>query len=741
MPKDLAKEDIAVEDGQYVLRSQDKEEQKRNDLTIDDVPSYRIRLKLDDGQKNRLKTQFQEEFRALLTERQSLGLTSKWATLDNQYDGVLKKNSKLTFNLHSHQSKIKTDAIVRALNEAFLDSQPMVDVSPRPEFWKEEDKSGEDVCEKQQQFIQYEMEENIKPSADITRVALCAVKKFVGIMKLEWCYEKEKRKREETYIGENTETGEVDPVGQPITENNALKEFESNYPNWEERGYKSYHDKIANGGTVNLVVEYLDTIQNSAKWRHVSVEDFYVRNSTFYNDGLKKAHLVVERDTMTYWELLKKEKNEEFENIDSICQMYPDASMSEGGTKLDYKNNDFPVLEATMYFRLDENDEEETKIKAWFAEIDSEMEKQTTSNRYELFGAILYPYYGFDIDYKAFYVKLNNDGFYGGGKSVMWDLKDSNIAQDALLNLSLHSMYIRNILTPIVKEGSELEAMFIENRWQDGRPLPVDATTENVNDAMAFVEYPQINLQDFLALGAQMQKIDSGVTGITDSAATGRSDPTDPHAPASKTIALLNQSGINIKDYIRTFLPAFNDIVGDTLQLYYQMSQEGKKFRVSYKSRKVTGEDAFAAISRDEMIARTNIQARASSFAFDKVKQAQENMMALQTIGASPVGATQPEAYYKALVLAIGAISPMWKNFTEVDMLSPSDFQKKQMAVAMQAVAKMLELRATQAQVVGGTPPPLNPQEAGAAVTQAQAEAANPALAQHVQEQQQKGKK
>lgn len=738
MPKDLSKDNIAEEEGQYVLRPQDKEELKRNDLSIDDVPSYRVRIKLDDSQRDRLTQQFKEEFRALLAERNNLGLPAKWAALDRQYDGVLKKNAMLSFNLHTHQSKIKTDAIVRALNEAFLDSNPMVDVSPRPEFWKEQEKDGDDVCDRQQQFIQYEMEENIKPSADITRVGLCAVKKFVGIMKLEWCYEKEPRKREETYVGNNEIVG-VDGQGQAVVENKALKEFESNYPNWEERGYARYHDKIANGGTVNLVVEYLDTICNSAKWRHVSIEDFYVRNSTFYNEGLKKAHLVVERDTMTYWELMKKERNEEFDDVDSICQMYPTASMSEGGSKIDYKNNDYPVLEATMYFKLDEEDKEETKIKAWFAEIDSEEEKTTDGQRYELYGAILYPYYGFDIDYKAFYVKLNNDGFYGGAKSVMNDLKDSNIAQDAILNLALHSMYIRNILTPIVKEGSEIEAMFIEQRWQDGRPLVVDAMTEKVEDAMAFVQYPQINLQDFIVLGQQMQKIDSDVSGIS-GLMTGRESASDPHAPAAKTIALLNVSGINIKDYIRTFLPAFNDMVADTLQLYYQMNQEGKKFRVSYKSRKVTGKDAFNSISRDEMVAKTNIQARASAFAFDKSQEKNENLMAYKMVASSPIAATQPEAYYRAFKLALASISPAWKNFTEVDMLSPTDFQQKQMQVAMQALQGLLEQQFAVAQATGAKPVMPSAQEAAGTITDAQMQAANPAIAQKAQEQAAKGK-
>lgn len=734
MPKDLEKEDLAELPGQYAIRPQTPKEEARNEATQDDIPNYKIRIDLNADQQGRLESQFKEEFDALVAERASLGLPSKWESLDRQYDGELRKNSKLTFNLHTHQSKIKTDAIVRALNEAFLDSDPMVDVSPRPEQWREQDKDGKDICEAQQQFLQYEVQENIQPQADLTRIALCAVKKFVGIGKLEWCYEKEKRRREEVYSGENEIV--YGPNGQPQgVQNKALKEFVGNYPDAQQR-YPNIFKKISEGKTVRLVVEYLDTVQNSAKLRHVSVEDFYVKNSTFYYDGLKKAHLVVERQTKTWWELQKKVANEEFDAqaVENLEATYTGHAPAQSTTKQTARTRDYSILEATTYLLMDEDDEEETKIKAWFAETG---EKET---KYVFLGAILYPYYGFDVDYIPFYVKLNNDGFYGAAKSVMGDLRDSNIAQDVLLNLALHSIYIRNVLTPIVAEGSEISAAFIENRWQDGKPIEVDAMTEDVSKAIDFVEYPQINLQDFVVLDAQLKRQDGDVTGVS-SLMTGRESPSDPHSPAAKTIALLNQSGISVKDYIRTFLPGFNTFVSNLLQIYYQMSQEGRPFQIGQRSKAVTGNnEIFNTITRDQMAARTNIQARASAFAFDKAMEKQENLAAFQLFASTPEAATQPEAHYKALKTVLKSWSPTWNNFAENDLMSTDDFNKKQMAVAMQAVATILANQQQQAKVTGIPAELPKPEQLGAAVTQAQVAAANPKIAQGLQKEVEKNK-
>jgi hypothetical protein len=718
--KQPSREKLAEQDGQYLIRTQTPEEAKRNDNS-EDTPAYKVRLSLSKEQQDRLVNQFKEEFDALLAERSQLGLTSKWKEKDNQYDGILRANSKLAFNLHTHQSKIKSNAIVRALNEAFLDSDPIVDVTPRPSELKREAKTEDEVCERQQQFVEFAMDEEIKPEHDISQTNICAVNKFVGIIKLEYLYEKETRRREEVYEGKNEVKG-TDPQGNPIIENEALKEFEANYPNWEERGYASYRNRIADGKKVSLVVEYLDTISNNPKFTNVPIENFFVKNSTNGYAGLCKAHLIGELQKLTWYELKKKEKEDEFINVDKIKDMPLNGDEKAGGeTKETYRTRDYDIIEATTYFAMNEDDDE-IKVKVWFAPKSEEM------HEFIFLGAINYPWYGYDSDYVPFYVKLNNDGFYGGCKSVLDDLKDSNIAQDAILNLSLHSMYVRNILTPIVKEGSDLETLFLENRWTDGKPLAVDALTEDVKDAMAFVQYPQINLQDFVVLGQQLKKIDGDVTGVSD-LMTGRESPTDPRAPASKTIALLNQSGVNIKDYIRCYLPSFNTLVGMVLQLYYQMNQGGKKFKVGIKSQEVTGAEIFNTITRDQMVARTNIQARAASFAFDKINEKSENLAAMNMVATSPVASMQPELYYKALKITLKSWNSTWKNFAETDLMSPEQFSQKQMQTAMQAVAMYFEKMKQNEQVTGVAQPP-NMQDIAQQVTGAQAAAANPKVAE-----------
>lgn len=737
--KEIDNKELSKKEGQYFIRSQDKKEEERNESTIDDIPTYKIKLDLTEEQKSNLCEQFENEFDALKEERETLGLPAKWASLDRQYDGIINKNVKLNFNLHIHQSKIKADAIARALNEAFLDSQPMIDVSPRPEQWKEQENSDVDICEIQQQFISYEMEENVKPSQDLELIGLCAVKKFVGIGKLEWAYDKERRRREEVYEGKNEAV--LDDNGQPIItngipniENLALKEFVNNYPNWKSRGYSNFYNRIAAGKTVRIVVEYFDTLVNCAKQKHVSIENFYVKNSTNYYEGLKKAHLIVERDSMTWYELEKKAANDEFDK-DAVEDLKSDHSSSNnknitGSSKQKYYTKDYDILEATTYIRLNTEDEEETKIKAWFAEIGTEKTK------YAFLGAIIYPYYGFDIDYIPYYVKLNNDGFYGDAKSVMADVKDSNIAQDVLINLALHSMYIRNLLTPIIPSGSDIAATFIENRFQDGKPLEVDMVGDDINKAIGFVQYPPINLGDFINLGTVLQRNDDSVTGVNPGT-SGRENPSDPHAPAAKTIALLNQSSINIKDYIRNFLPSFNIFVGNVLQLYYQMSAEGRKFRINWATKKVTGKNPFLMISRDQMIARTNIQSRASAFCFDKAMEKQEATIAFQGLISNPIIQTMPDIMYKALKIWLKKQGNEWYNFAEVDLMNQEQFKEKQMESAMSALAMYMQQQNHMTQITGQQPQ-YDMQAISQAITKQQMLDNNPSLAAKDKEQQQK---
>ena len=441
---------------------------------------------------------------------------------------------------------------------------------------------------------------------------------------------------------------------------------------------------------------------------------------------------------MTWYDLQKKVKNEEFD-AEAVEMLGNDTSAgninknSTGTTKQTKRTKDYDILEATTYFLMEEDDEEETKIKAWFAE------SGTDGAKYTFLGAIIYPYYGFDIDYIPYYVKLNNDGFYGDAKSIMLDLKDSNIAQDVLVNLLLEGYYNRTILTPIVPSGSDIAATFIENRWSNGRPIEVDMVGDDINKAIGFVQYPQMDVNGGINLINIQQRNDDAVSGINPGT-SGRENPSDPHAPASKTIALLNQSSINIKDYIRNFLPSFNVFVGNVLQLCYQMSSEGRRFRVNWASKRVTGSTPFTMITRDQMVAKTNIQSRAAAFAFDKVMEKQEATVAYQGIMQNPIILTMPDVQYRAFKIWLKKQGNEWYNFSEDDLPSMEEFQKKMEKSAIKALAQYVKQVNQQSQITGQKPQ-YNLQDLTQQISKQQMLDNNPPLAAAQAKQEQKGQK
>ena len=683
-------QELEIKKGEsYALRKQTSEEIEAQE-EVEAIPEYRVKLDLSKQEEEDFIDQVWDEFDALVKEREELKLEDKWDELDRQYDGELKSNEFLAFNLHVQQSKIKVDAITRALNEAFLDSDPMFDISPRPDTAR---KDGYEVAEQQQQFLDFAVDEEICPEIALTKINKCAVTKFVGIGKLSWEYLAEKRRREESYEGNAVPIG-VTKDNQIITKNEGLEKFLKNYPEGLKK-HKAIIRELLAKKKVSLVVKYEDVVSNNPVLKDIQLKNFYVRNTCEYWEGLKTEHCIVERQNFSYWELKKKEANGELEDVDRLFMGNEEGQEGEGEYEDDYMTATYDVLEVTTYRKMQETDEEEVKVKAWFGE-----------KKKIYLGGEIYPYYGFDTDYIPFYVKLNEDGFYGGAKSVMLDLRDSNIAQDVLLNLLLHGMYIRNMVTPIAKEGSEIEDMFLgEQKFISGKPLIVDAMTEDVRKEVGFVNWPNMDSRGALTLIEKLKRIDSDVSRVSD-LTSGQESALDPTAPAAKTIALLEQSGVGIRDYIRTYLPSFNVLAFMVLQLYYQMSDEDKQFKVVSKSKKVTGDNPFKTISREDMIVKTNIQSRAAAFVFDKMNEKREALAAYQVVEENSYAKQLPNLRYKALKVLLETMGSRWKTIVETDLPTPQEFEEDMELAAMKAIQTLMQMAKKQGETSGVDPKP-----------------------------------
>lgn len=691
------------------ITPQDKKEEQN------DIPQYLSKLELKKDDQNRIIEEICKELDEIDLERKADGMEEHWDEMDNLYNGKLRESEDQQFNLSKRTAKIKTQAIVRAAGEAFFESDPRFSITPRPEF---DLKDGAQVTEKQENFLDYKFDEVIPLEAPLMKTILSAVTKGTGILKLFWETRRCSKKREETYVGKNepvldprTNQPVLGQDGMPVVKNEALQNFVRNYPTAQDPGskYHPYFLELQRGKTINIVVKYKAIEYSDPMPRYVNRKDFYCRKADEGYMGLCRSRFHGEKISYSWWDLKKMEQeNEHFYNIDELIYEN-DEDKAENKPKINYDHKDYDIHECVYWTKLKDSDKEETRCTFW-----------VERKRKIMIGSISYPFYDVDSYYIPFHVKEERAGFDQPG--VAEDLKDTCIAEDAILNFTLEGWWATNQVTPITMEGSEIESQFLEKRWGHGVPLTLktgETPPRFLNEFMKPMDAGNgINLIQYLIQG---QDDVSGVSSLL----SGRESPVDPTAPAAKTLALLERSGINIKAYIRVLVKSFNLIPQISLMYYDQMNSEGVKYRIRETAEQVTGANPFGVISKAELRAKTTIQSQASAFNFNKNNEKREDLALFSTVRTEPLIARNPKAVYELLKNLIKGWSPKWKN--RIDKVLPSfeDFQREQSQMAVQAVAQYVQGALKQSQVTG-VPPQFDMKQLIAAVADFTAEAATP---------------
>lgn len=657
---------------------------KITDPESEETPQYQQVIELSEEQEDRLTERVMREFRAIKEERQNLGLESKWEMLQNQYDGIMEQSQDQQFSLHMHTTKIKVDAIVRSAKTSFMDSDPKFAITPQPGYASKDVRMADQVCQQQQDFLDFAISQELNLESPFEMALYSAGIKAVGILKLPWKYRMQKKQREECYEGKFVLTG-IDPnTKKGIIKNPGLELFLQNYPDAQTE-YPAFFNKIFRGKTVYLQSEYNDVVYNNPDPQHVENENFYVYDYVDGLKGLQSARCIIERQKYTWSELQDMEALEGWNNIDSMRfggSAYSTKDGKRTRTNDDtqpYKDADtrkYDVLECTYFFNLDNTNQigDEIKIKCWIAE-----------DRETLLHCIHYPYEGIETEYIPIYLRRIRPGFWQNAMSIASDLSDSNLAENAFLNFMLEMAWIETVVTPVVKEGSPTEKQLMTKRWNHGVPIVIRKDATEISKEITFLQKPQTQAASMMPILQYLLKQDDDVSGVS-SLMTGRESPTDPRAPATKTVALLKQSGLNIESYVKTALPSFNQIATILLQLYYQMTENGKAFMTRRKVNDVSGGNPFSTITRQQMVAKTNIKSQAYAFAIDKIQEKQENI-ALYSVVRSELAARGDAESLDNLVRAlIESWSPLWK--TRVNLIWPSlgDFKQRQLKMTMMGI-------------------------------------------------------
>lgn len=649
-----------------------------------DTPKYFEKLVLTPEQQERLIREVWDELDAIKAERNERKLEAKWKALDSQYEGVVEEDELRAFNLCRRVTKIKVDAVERLVMKAFWKSDPKFSITARPEF---ERQGGEEVCQAQEDYLDYTIDNEIPFLPSERRTVHSAVVKGTGIKKWNHEIRREKRKRPECYDGTKKKPAflpngqpKLDEKRQPVFINTGLESFLRAYPDAPVQ-YPGFVKKLEEGKKISLMVEYEETTYNNPMPTHIPLKDFYVRVMCDGYEGMKTEKLLVERQNFSWWKLKKKEKQGHFYNIDEL--LYDTAEDKKVEKKnANHATKNYDILECTFHFKLNPSDEEEVKIICWIAE-----------ERKVVIGSILYPYHALDCVYNVKQIANIWEGFYQPGLAEY--LTDNNIAENAILNFTLEGALAANTITPVAETDSPLHAQFLDKRWAHGVPLE-KKKGEEVDFLNKYIG--GFNHTQLLTLLEFLGRDDGDVVGVSQ-LVTGRESALDPNAPASKTLALLQQSGIHVEDYIDALSPAAARDADMILQIMYQMSEEGAKYRP--RPDRVVGSDPFMMIDRQAMIARTNIQSQAKAFNMNEANEKVEDLALYKTVRMEPIIARNPKSVYVILKSLIKGWSPKWRN--KIDEILPplEQFQAEQQRLIAQGVAQFLQGKLQAAQQAG----------------------------------------
>ena len=632
--------------------------QQRTDVKLEKreeaKSKFGLLIKLTEDQKADLFNSIKQEMDVIDTQRNGMDFEANLQSYRNQYWGKVAEKSTPyanSFSTHVHLTMRHVNQVEIRAKQAFFDSDPIISVSPRP---GQADEEGFKIAKKKEEFMDYEMDVNMRTREHMGKIFHEWANLGVGICKLVWGNKTERIVDEETYHGIRD-----------------LQKFLDNYPDAPEEN-PEFITKLENDEEVELMVEYTAPVYNAPLISWVKLEDFYINSKTDGLEGVKDAHLIGEK--LNYnWHDLQKKVADDFFDEDDIDELRLEEKDGRKIVDSSYLSKDFDIREVIYHYKLNPADKHETKITVW---LDFEKKK--------ILRVVYFPYWHRRPYYIPFFFTNKRAGFYQAGLAEM--LQHSNIVANAIINFMLDTAFIQNLVLFKVKKNSDMFRMMASRKWYPGFPIVYN---EDPNE----IEQFNINKQDLnglLTLFSLNSRLSEDISGVSNYM-TGKESPTDPQAPAAKTMALLQEGNINIKEYVANALPSMNELGHQTMELFYQFSREGKEYRV-------TGSDTTENISREALRYRTDYQAQAYGFDFEKLNQAKVGMMLFQLFGNDPELAQAPMGRYNFIYEIFKQAGSNWDKKVDKIMMAPEEVEQYKAELFKEAVKEHLEAKEQQQQ-------------------------------------------
>lgn len=640
-------------------------QQETDDLT------YRPKIDLTEEQKQELIMYMEANLDMIDKERRDDCSETRWRELDNQFWGNVREDSETMFKTHVHLTYDRCTKIENRLHQAFFESDPVFSVTTRPGY---SGNMGEDDATLQEQYLDYIVDTDMHLKEQFSKIFHEATLKDGGIAKIVYEKDYEYVRKVESYKGDE----------------NGLFQFLINYKDAKTK-YPGYVRKLENGEDIKIVAYKPECTYEGPRLYFTPFEDFFISLRTQGMLGLRFSRFFAERQRYSWHELLDEVEENRFDKDAVEDLMY---NFSDEGATLNpsYMDEEYQVFECNLFYDI-KGQNKPKRIVVWY-----ERERRI------ILSAIHYPYDHGRPYYIPFFTTNKKSGWHQPGAGII--LKPQNVVANASTNLMLDKAFYQ--LQPIMRVSPNTGAAsrIMMRKWRIGDPLVA---------GQGEVEMMNFNVGGFselLNIITYNDRLADSSIGVNSANLSGRADPVDPDAPAKKTTALINETNINIKAYILSLLPSFQELGHQLLQLMAQY-KDTDRFKLRHSS--VTGQEAKTTISAEQMRFRTNLTPNAYMFEPDKVNEKRLNLSLLQALTGNPVLATflqrDPKAAWELGRMTVKSWSQAHAN--KINQIWPDEQQVNKQMVDVQKQAIMEMMQEQQGQVrppMPGQQPPAQPQ-------------------------------
>lgn len=606
--------------------------QNTSDIQGEDEQEYQSRINLTQEQELDIINRIEANLEYIEKQRKEDGCESRWAQYDNLYWGIVRQNPNTTFNLHQFLTLTRVRRVKSRLFQAFFESDPIFSVSPRPRYAK---KGGYEAAEKQEQFLDYEFDSEIIIHSPVRKAFHEATLKDGGIVKLIWERDYEWKRVREKYPG--TKKG--------------LNDFLEAYPDAREK-HLSFVKDLEEGHDIDIVVDKKEIVYDAPRFYHVPFKNFYIDLNTEGLLGLRKARFFAELQNYTWHELQEEVEEGRFDKDKVELLQWSVSADGQVSLRPNYEDENYDIYECNLFYDIKGNGKPK-RIVVWYSR-----------ERKVILSAIHFPYEHGRPYYIPFFIVEEEPGWHQPGLARI--LMPANIIANSITNFLLDNAFYRNTPLLRVSPNSTIAQQLLAKAWKIGDPLVAER-----GEVEAF-ELNRGNLLELVTLLQMNERHADDSSGGSIGYMSGRADPTDPKAPATKALALLRETNINIKDFILTLVPSFQEMAYQILQLFAQFCD-----RAEYKARKTVGKEVFKEISPEELRLRTNITPNAMAFSFDKLNEKRENLALAEFLTTNPMAqqflARAPMAQWTLFHILIKSWSNKWNQ--KVDEVWPTKEQ------------------------------------------------------------------